>query len=53
MDEKDTMFTTFVIIKGEIGVRICSMGMWGKGVPQWARAEASCPLRDQTHDGIE
>ena len=25
------------------------MIVWGKGVPQWAHAEASLPPRDQTH----
>ena len=39
--DKDKLIV--VIIKREIGVRICSMGGWGKGVPQWAHVKASLP----------
>jgi hypothetical protein len=32
-----------VIIKRERAMKICSGGVWGKGVPQPAHAEASLP----------
>jgi hypothetical protein len=39
-----------VIIKRERSVSVCSSGVWGKGVPQWAHSEAPLsPEEPDTH----
>ena len=39
----NTNINFVVIIKRERAIRICSGGVWGKGVPWWAHAKASLP----------
>ena len=46
----NTNINFVVIIKRERAIRICSGGVWGKGVPQWAHAKASLlPEGPDTH----
>ena len=41
-----------VIIKRERGLEILVYGCVGKGMPQWAHAQAYLPQSDQTHTDI-